>query len=134
MKIIEIDWQDTIPIRHRVLSPDKSPEYSIVEGDPEALHYGAFIDAKLVCVASIHKDKRSARLRKFATLPEYQGQGVGSKMVKHIVNTLKDAGIELLWFDARETAISFYRRFGFEVFGERFYKGDVPHFKMQSRF
>jgi len=50
----------------------------------------------------------------------------------HTVYELKMYGVEHLWFDARESAIGFYKRFGFGVLGERFYKKDVPYFKMDA--
>ncbi len=78
MEVKKITWEETIPIRHQVLWPDKNPEFCIVEGDARALHYGIFLEAELVCVASIYVSENPARLRKFATLQEYQNQGVGS--------------------------------------------------------
>lgn len=45
---------------------------------------------------------------------------------------IKIYGVEYLWLDARESAVEFYRRFGFAVLGERFYKKDVPYLKMDT--
>ena len=132
MEIKNLDWKDTISIRHKVLWPHENPRYCIVKGDEEALHFGVSLDGKVVCVASIYLDNKSARLRKFATLNKYQGDGVGTFMLNHLVSELKIYGVEYLWFDARESAIEFYKRFGFSVLGERFYKKDVPYFKMDS--
>jgi len=132
MRIQTLDWQQTIPIRHHVLWPNKEPEFCIVEGDKDATHFGAFVEEKLVCVASLYFNNNTARLRKFATLPDYQGKGIGSFMLKFLVSELKTIGATQLWFDARESALGFYQRHGFEPFGERFYKGDVPYFKMRA--
>jgi len=40
--------------------------------------------------------------------------------------------IRYFWCDARESAIGFYRRFGLQADGERFYKSEVPYFKMSK--
>lgn len=132
MKIEKLSWKDTISIRHKVLWPNESPRYCIVKGDEDALHFGVSIDGKVVCVASVYLDNTSARLRKFATLNEYQGNGVGTFMLNYLVGELKVYGVEYLWFDARESAVEFYKRFGFGVFGDRFYKKDVSYFKMDA--
>lgn len=133
MIIKELSWQQTIPIRHQVLWPHKDPSFCKVEGDETGLHFGAEIDGQFVCVASVYPHADNARLRKFATLPKYQKQGVGSAMFEYVLEQSRLNGIKVFWFDARESALAFYRRFGFEAEGERFYKSDVPYFKMSKR-
>ena len=72
MEIRSITWQETIPLRHQVLWPCKPPEFCHVKGDSDALHYGAFVDDVLVCVASVYLTLNKARLRKFSTDARYQ--------------------------------------------------------------
>lgn len=131
MKICRISWEQTIPLRQSVLWPSKPPEYCHVDGDQDALHFGAFADDELVCVASVFLHLNSARLRKFATKTEFQGKGIGSKMLRFILGELDNTKIQFFWCDARESALSFYRRFGMEPRGERFYKEDISYFKME---
>lgn len=131
MEIRKISWEQTIPIRHIVLWPNQPPEYCHVEGDDEAFHFGAFVNGDLVGVASIYLDSDKARLRKFATKAEFQSQGIGSKMLEHILSSLKDKNVKCFWCDARESALDFYQRFGMRPYGERFYKADIPYFKMK---
>jgi len=130
IQIQKITWQQAIPVRHKVLWPDKSPEFCHVEGDKEGWHFGAFLGDQLVAVASIYFDGCSARLRKFATLVEYQGQGIGKALLTEVIGVLRTEGIKLFWCDARESAMGFYQPFGMQAEGERFYKGPVPYFKM----
>ena len=125
-----IDWQDTMPLRHKVLWPEKPIAFCKVEDDETATHYGYFIDNKLVCVASIFIDGASARLRKFATLPEYQGQGIGTQVIQQALKDLETKAVNYFWCDARESAAGFYEKFGMRPQGERFYKGDIPYFEM----
>ena len=127
MKIERITLEQALPVRSAVLWPDKPQSFCIVDGDDEGIHFGAIIDGTVVCVASIYIADNRARLRKFATLHAFQGQGIGSAMLTYILAYLKDENIEHLWCDARESAINFYRRFGMETQGERFFKSDVPY-------
>ena len=131
MLIQPISWQQTIPIRHQVLWPHKPPEFCHVEGDLEAMHFGAFIDNELVSVASVYLMSDKARLRKFATKEAYQHQGIGSNMLTTIIQSLRSHDVKVFWCDARESAVNFYRRFNMQPYGERFYKDDVAYFKMQ---
>ncbi|WP_448549088.1 GNAT family N-acetyltransferase [Thalassotalea fusca] len=131
MEIRTISWEQTIPLRHSVLWPTKPPEYCHVEGDHDALHFGAFINDELVCVASVYLASDKARLRKFATKVDFQSKGIGSKMLTFILHSLKSTDARVFWCDARESALSFYQRFGMQPYGERFYKADVSYFKME---
>ncbi|GGB42628.1 N-acetyltransferase [Oceanisphaera marina] len=131
--IRQIDWQQTIAVRHRVLWPDRPPEFSHIDNDNAGLHFGAFIGPLLVCVASVFINDESARLRKYATLPEYQGQGIGTTVLKSIFAHLKQQAVDYFWCDARESAIGFYRRFGMRVEGERFYKSGEPYMRMSVK-
>jgi predicted GNAT family N-acyltransferase len=131
MEIRSILWEETMPLRHRVLWPNKMPAFCLVVGDQDALHFGAFKDNVLVSVASVFVNQHKARLRKFATDECFQNQGIGSKVLLHIISSLKESKTESLWCDARETAVDFYMRFGLYKASGRFYKSGVPYFKME---
>lgn len=133
MKIKNLTWQQTIDVRHQVLWPHKDPSFCKVAGDETGLHYGMTNGDEIVSVASVYIDEGKARLRKFATVERFQKQGIGTAMLNHMLAEAKQNGIELFWFDARESALAFYRKFGFEAEGERFYKSEVPYFKMSKR-
>ena len=122
--IDKITWQDAMPIRHQVLWANKPIEHCQVEGDEEAEHFGAFVDNVLVGVASIYRDDNQARLRKLAILP-------GSSMIRCVLESFQFSPVEYFWCDARESALAFYEKFGMQVEGERFYKSDVPYYKMK---
>jgi predicted GNAT family N-acyltransferase len=130
MDIRRITWNKALPIRHKVLWPNKPLLFCKVDGDETAMHYGVYLNEKLVCVASIYMESRVARLRKFATLIELQGQGIGSKLITHILNELKEDSAEYFWCDARKTAVNFYQKFGMERQGAEFNKSGELYFKM----
>ncbi|REG86956.1 GNAT family N-acetyltransferase [Marinomonas pollencensis] len=130
MYIQQVTTEEVLPIRHQVLWPDKLPSFCEVEGDDSATHYGAFIGDTLVCVASVYRNGHEARLRKFATLPEYQGRGIGSQVIEYLVDDLKFAKVNYFWCDARATARSFYQKYGLCVEGEEFQKSGISYFKM----
>ncbi len=129
--IRRIDWQDTISIRHSVLWPDKPEEFCHITGDEEADHYGFFVDQELVCVASIYIHHSHARLRKFATLPDYQRQGIGKKMLAYMIDHYRGLLMRSFWCDARSDAIGFYESFGMNIEGDLFYKSDQAYYRMR---
>ncbi len=133
MKIEEISLTEVLPLRQEVLWPSQPLEFSRVPDDERGLHFGIRIQGELVCVASVFIQESTARLRKFATKVAYQGQGVGSAMLRFLIEHLGQQGVEEFWFDARVTAVSFYQKFGFAIEGPLFYKHEAPYYKMTQR-
>ncbi len=124
--------EQTYPLRHRVLWPDKPPEYVKVENDTEGYHFGGFRQDELVAVISLFvanevANPGGARFRKFAVHPDYQHQGIGTLLLNHVVAEAKRLGAFSLWCDARLDAADFYRRFGMEAVSAVFYKGPIPY-------
>ncbi|MCG3863254.1 MULTISPECIES: GNAT family N-acetyltransferase [unclassified Photobacterium] len=130
MNIKRITWEQALAVRHQVLWPTKSALFCKVEGDETASHYGAFVNKQLVCVASIYREGDMARLRKFATLVEYQGQGIGTAVIQYIFSYLETTNVTHFWCDARTSAIGFYQHLGMTISGDTFYKSDVEYVKM----
>jgi predicted GNAT family N-acyltransferase len=134
MDIRLITLDEALPIRHCVLWPDKQLSFCKVDGDDAASHYGVYLNNTLVSIASIYVEGRVARLRKFATLEDFQGRGAGTQLINYIVAELKQAGIEIFWCDARTTAVGFYKKFGMEVQGAEFVKSGIGYYKMEVSF
>ena len=102
------------------------------QGDSDELtfHLGAFVDKKLVSVASFYFEKHPQfpeayqyRLRGMATLPEFQGQGYSSALLRTAFPVIKQNQCSLLWCNAREKAMGYYLKVGFKPSGELF---DIP--------
>ncbi|MGO2371996.1 MAG: GNAT family N-acetyltransferase, partial [Pseudoalteromonas prydzensis] len=60
----------------------------------------------------------------------FQGRGVGSAVITHVIAYLKQLNINYFWCDARTTASSFYQQFGMDVEGPAFDKAGVQYYKM----
>ncbi|CUH75747.1 putative acetyltransferase [Tritonibacter multivorans] len=133
MIIRAITAEQTLPLRQAVLWPDHPLSANRLEGDDSALHFGGFAGDRLVCTASLFSDKDQIRLRKFATLRDEQGQGRGTAMIHHLLAVARAQQAQVFWFDARESALPFYARFGFETSGDPFFKRDIPYRRMSLR-
>jgi GNAT superfamily N-acetyltransferase len=117
-----------------MLRPHGTQADCVFKGDEDELtfHLGAFVNGKLASVASFyfenHPDFESEhphqyRLRGMATLPEFQGQGQSSALLKTAFPLIKQNQCTLLWCNARESAEGFYKKVGFRAHGDIF---DLP--------
>ena len=141
MQIIkEITALETFPVRHPVLRPGKNLETCHFEGDnlESTSHFGVFIDEELAGVASLFKansnlfpEKEQYQLRGMAVLEKFQKKGLGEALVKFAENKATNQNADLIWFNAREIAVPFYQKLGYEVIGAPFDIADIgPHFIM----
>lgn len=128
--VSRIDAEATLPLRQAVLWPHHPLAASRVPGDETALHFGGCLGGVLICTASLFADDASVRLRKFATAQAHQGKGYGSEMMQFLLQEARRRGFQQFWMDARESALPFYLRFGFEPEGKMFLKRDTPYFRM----
>jgi len=104
-----IGYKLTYDIRHQVMWPDRELDYIKLDCDPEGDHYGFYIENKLVSVISVFKTPYGYQFRKFATLQAYQGQGIGSELLKYIIDKYRD-----VWCNARIEKTDFYKKFGLQ--------------------
>ena len=99
--------------------------------DAAGRHFGAFVGGALVVVISLFVGTGGvARFRKFATDPAWQGRGLGTSLLRHVLAAARAQGARTLWCDARQHALPFYQRFGLVAEGAVFYKGDVPYLRL----
>lgn len=138
--IVPIPASATLHIRALVLRQGRPLADCHFVGDHAATthHLGAMLNQRLVGIVSLMQseladiDKHpSWQLRGMATLPEVRGQGLGKALVSYAINEARAQGYALLWCNAREHAVDFYKKFGFKIVGEKFEIPDVgPHFKL----
>lgn len=132
-KIHKIDFNQTLPIRHKVLWPNKSFEYVKLPNDKEGKHFGLFSDEKLIAVISLFENKNELQFRKFATLNEYQGSGFGTKLLKFIIDLTEKEHFNKIWCNARADKANFYCKFGFKKTNKHFEKGGIKYLIMEKQ-
>lgn len=124
-----ITHEQTYPLRHSVLWPDKPLAYVRIKNDADGHHFGSFRDEELVAVISLFIDGETARFRKFAARPDCQRQGIGTHLLNHVIGEARRLGATTLWCDARLESAAFYQRFGMEAVSDVFYKGPIAYAK-----
>ena len=119
-----ISSEQTYDLRHSVLWPHKKKENCFIDIDNIGTHFGCFINKELVSVGSffvlsndnISSDLKQFRLRAMATNPTFKGLGAGSALLnfasKHLHHFCE---AEVIWCDAREIAVDFYKKNNFNV-------------------
>ena len=141
LKIRRISASETYAVRQPVLRPGRPLSECLFEGDlsPETFHLGYFENEVLTGVASFMKKQNpmffqpfQSQLRGMAVLPDFKGKGIGAALLKAGEAQLQklDTSV-LLWFNARNYAVGFYEKFGYQTKGTEFdVPGVCPHIVM----
>jgi GNAT superfamily N-acetyltransferase len=133
IEIQKVNADDLIEIRHSVLWPDKPREFVKVPEDESGIHFGVYFEGVLVSIISLFGDGQDIRFRKFATLPDFQSKGLGSRLLQHAIAYAQAQGYSRMWCDARTDALGFYERFDFKKFSEPFLKEHIEYYKIERR-
>ena len=135
--------EEMFKVRWDVLRPGRPIEAAQFPGDgaPETIHCGAFdsqTGRNIACATLTRADWKGEpawQLRGMGVVAEYQGKGVGKVLLETLEELAREASpIRLLWCNAREEALGFYQKQGWEIASEQFHIEDVgPHYKMTRR-
>lgn len=141
--IKQIPSQETYAVRNPVLRPGKPVESCVFEGDDleSTVHFGLYEAGALAGIASVflssHHDFEEdgqRQLRGMAVLPNHLKKGFGERLVAAAEEYAKSAKAGILWFNAREAAVGFYEKLGYQKKGGPFVIQDIgPHYIMYKK-
>ncbi len=113
---------EILPVRAAGLRPGEPIDTVRIENDAEGTHWAMLAGEQVVCVASLFVEGERVQLRKFATLPAWQGKGIGTRLLAALIEEARRRGGRIFWCNARVDALAIYTRAGLEPEGERFGK------------
>lgn len=94
---------------------------------------GAFDEDVLIgCCLLTLQEPGCLKLRQMAVQKKSQGKGIGDSILRYAENIAKDKGFKKITMHARDTAIGFYEKFGYQVIGDEFEEVKVPHHVMEK--
>ena len=139
MKIEQIKPEETYPLRLGVLKTCDAYQYKY-EGDfdESSYHFGAIVEDRIIAIVSLiatsnpHiEEKKQMQLRGMAVSYLLQEIKIGERLVKHVVEFCENRGYKILWCNARENAVEFYKKQGFKIFSQPFNIENVGiHYQM----
>ena len=125
---------EILPLRYEVLivGTDRTEATLTGDDDPRTIHFAGFDAGRCVgCVSLMPSEYNGAaayQLRGMAVDPAYQGMGLGAALLSRCESAVT---IPMMWCNARQHAIGFYERHGWQTLGEMFeITGVGPHIRM----
>ncbi len=76
--------------------------------------------------------EQNGRIGRVAVVKEFRGQGVGALVMRTIEQHAQQIAQHRLWFHAQTHAIPFYKKLGYEPYGDEFTEANIPHVTMHK--
>ena len=131
-----IEYKKMVALRDEILRKPIGLQFSNEDlaKDELDLLLAAFDDDEiLACCILSEINATTIRLRQMAVKRNQQGKGVGHSVIIFAENLARDRGYKRLMMHARESAIGFYEKQGYNAIGERFFEVTLPHFEMEKK-
>jgi N-acetylglutamate synthase-like GNAT family acetyltransferase len=129
------EYQQMVNLRNEILRKPLGLVFDPgeLEREKEDVLMGAFEEEKLLgCCLLTRMDDRTMRLRQMAVPSGMQGKGIGRALMIFCENVARDMGYKRLIMHARKTALGFYEKLGYSVYGEEFMEITIPHYIMEK--
>jgi predicted GNAT family N-acyltransferase len=130
------EYDQMIQLRLDVLRKPIGLSFSLDElkNEKNDILLGAFEeDHLLACCVLTPENNHSIQLRQMAVQNNLQGKGVGATLLRFAENVARDRGYTFMTMHARDSAVSFYEKNGYQVEGESFFEVTIPHYKMAKK-
>ena len=131
LEISEVPLETVLLIRQKVMYPNLLLTEQKVDTDQESLHLGLKLKNEIVAVISLYEQDGQLQFRKFATLQDLQGKGIGSYLMKYVFELAESRGCKSVWCNARLNALGFYQKFQMQPFGEKWFEKGFEFIKMR---
>lgn len=129
-------YEQMIALRiSQLLEPIGVPA-SYIEREKEKADFliGAFDKDEVIgCCVVTPRDNSVIQLRQMAVRSDYRGKGIGVAIIEFAERVAKENSFSLLMMHARDAVIDFYKKCGYEIYGEQFFEVGIGHHKMRKQ-
>lgn len=121
-----------IRLRRAILRTPLGLDFDPAElaAESDQVHLAALEHDEVIGILLLVPGGRDWKMRQVAVQRERQNDGLGMKLVKAAEREALKRGAARMVLHARETAIPFYLRLGYDLEGEPFTEVGLPHRKM----
>ena len=108
-----------------------STEYDDI--DKIAYHFVAYDGDMPIATARLYGDENPYHIGRVAVVREYRSKGIGTYVMKEAEKFAKEQGISSLVLSAQVRASAFYRKCGYNEYGDEYMDEFCPHIDMLKK-
>jgi len=136
-KLIHTRWQDNRrelgALRRAVFVEEQRVPESLEWDGMDADCYHVLVTAAEQQPVATGRMKPDGHIGRMAVLPAYRGQGIGSAVLMALLKVARQQQYAEVFLHAQVSAIAFYERHGFVVYGAEFMDAGIPHKSMRRQ-
>ncbi|ASP28330.1 acetyltransferase, GNAT family protein [Spiroplasma corruscae] len=125
---------DALIIRKEVFVDEQNVDISVEidDYDDKAYHVVGYLLNETVCCARVFNKGNRWFWGRIAVLKKFRNKKVGSKLVEFLKEySKKELYASEVYIQAQTHALDFYKKFGFEEFGEEYMEDGIRHIDMK---
>ncbi len=129
------DYWKCVRLRDKILREPINLMFSEEELylEHDQIHVGVFEEEVVVgCFSLVKVSEQELKMRQVCVDISKQQTGIGKKMMTYCEQWAKENNYEVITCHARESAISYYQKFGYAREGKLFREVSLPHSKMKK--
>ena len=130
------EYKKMVELRKEILRKPLGLDFSEadLENEKDDTLIAAFDDDEMVgCCMLCKETDEKIKLRQMAVHEDVQGKGLGAAILNFAENIARDKGYKTIYMHARESAVGFYEKLGYQINSEVFYEVNLPHYVMEKR-
>lgn len=126
------DFEDAFSVREKVfiIEQNVDEEDELDTFDDLAWHIVLYDDRIPIATGRVFKKRDSCVIGRVCVLKEYRGRSIGKQLISHLLEKADQMGLDRLELESQMYAVDFYRRVGFQEYGEIFLDAGIEHIKM----
>lgn len=129
-------WQQYFALRYAILREPWQQPLGSERDDAEAEAYHLMVENSAGVVLAVGRCQlltpESAQIRFMAVATEQQGKGFGRQVLRGLEEWAQQQGCRTVQLNAREQAVEFYRRLGYQLGEAASTLFGIPHWQMQK--
>lgn len=129
------DYWKCVRLRDKILREPINLMFSEEELylENDQIHVGCFEGEKVVgCFSLVKLNSDSLKMRQVCVDSDTQQQGIGKKMMQYAEKWAKENNYTTIECHARESAVPYYEKHGYQTEGKLFREVSLPHLKMKK--
>lgn len=130
------EYEQSLALRDEVLRKPLGLRFSDEELQRERDHYHLVcqVGGQIIgCLVLVPTSRGELRMRQVAVVPELQRQGIGRALTEFAEGFARKRGFTTVTLHARDYAVGFYDKLGYQRLGEPFEEISLVHWKMQKQ-
>ena len=129
------EWTTAVKLREKILREPLGSIFTAEELEEEKHHVqiAGFMGDTIIATAVLVPEGDAMKMQRVVVAEDLRGKYIGSEMMAICEKFAVDRKFKLIYCHARDTAVNFYIKNGYEGIGDYFDEDGIPHLKMSKR-